>query len=170
MSTERLIAVCGYSDGRGAGLHDICVGRLRRAEREAGPNDVVLLSGWARGSSAASEAELMARSWRGSCRRVVLDKGARSTFGNVSAAAALARTVDAKEVLLVTSGWHARRAGALLRAALSGSGSRVGLATTDERPSLGTRMREIVSWAVVPFAALSAARRGEAASASASRR
>lgn len=159
MSAARLIAVCGYSDGRGAGLHEICARRLRRAEREAGADDVVLLSGWAKGSSAASEAELMARSWSGSCSRVVLDRDARSTFGNVSAAAALARAVGVKEVLLVTSGWHARRAGALLRAALNGSGSKVGLATTDERPTLGTRLREAVCWAAVPLAALTAARR-----------
>ena len=152
----RLIAVCGYSDGRGPGLHEICARRLRRAEREAGADDVVLLSGWARGENAASEAELMARSWSGTAHRVVLDRDARSTFGNVSAAAALARAVDAKEVLLVTSGWHARRAGALLRAALRGSGSTVGVAATGERPSLGTRLREAGCWTLVPFVALTA--------------
>jgi uncharacterized SAM-binding protein YcdF (DUF218 family) len=156
MSDARLIAVCGYSDGRVTGLHVICERRLRLAEREAGADDVVLLSGWARGSDAAAEAELMARSWNGSCRRLYVDRGARSTFGNVAAAAALARSVDAKEVVLVTSGWHARRAGALLRAALAGSRTTIGLATTDERPSLGTRVREAVCWVVVPFAALTA--------------
>jgi DUF218 domain len=154
MSNARVIAVCGYSDGRGAGLHAICERRLRRAEQEAGADDVVLLSGWARGSDAAPEAELMARSWNGSCRRLHVDKGARSTFGNAAAAAALARSMNAKEVVLVTSAWHAPRAGALLRVALAGSGTTVRLATTDERPSLGTRVREVVCWATVPFAAL----------------
>lgn len=151
MSGPRLIAVFGYSDGRSAELHEICARRLRRAEREAQATDVVLLSGWAKGASAASEAELMARSWHGSCRRVVLDRDARSTYGNVAAAAAVAREVDAAEVLLVTSEWHARRAGALLRAALHGSGSSIGLATTGERPRPGTRVREVACWAAVPF-------------------
>lgn len=151
MSGSRLIAVLGYSDGRGAELHEICARRLRRAEKESCATDVVLLSGWARGSSGASEAELMARSWRGSCRRIVLDRDARSTYGNVVAAAAVAREVDATEVLLVTSRWHAKRARALLRAALNGSGSVVELATTDERPSFATRVREVACWAAVPF-------------------
>jgi uncharacterized SAM-binding protein YcdF (DUF218 family) len=155
----RLIAVCGYSDGRGQGLHAICEQRLRRAEREAGADDVVLLSGWARGSDAAPEAELMAESWQGSCRRLYVDGRARSTLGNVAAAAALAREVDATEVLLVTSSWHARRAGALLRAALAGPNRRVDVVTTDERPSIGTRVREAACWATVPVAALTARRR-----------
>jgi uncharacterized SAM-binding protein YcdF (DUF218 family) len=154
MSKPRVIAVCGYSDGRGTDLHAICERRLRRAEREARAGDVVLLTGWARGSDAAPEAELMARSWNGSCRRLYVDKAARSTFGNVAAAAALARAVNAREVLLVTSGWHARRAAALLRAALAGSGTAIGVATTDERPSLATRLREAGCWLIVPFAAL----------------
>jgi uncharacterized SAM-binding protein YcdF (DUF218 family) len=151
MSGPRLVAVCGYSDG-GGGLHEICARRLRRAEREARATDIVLLSGWARGRDGASEAELMAESWNGPCRRIVLDRTARSTHGNVAAAARLARSLSARHVVLVTSGWHARRAGTLLHAALSGSGSTVELATTDERPSRGTRLRELVCWAVVPFA------------------
>ena len=150
----RLIAVCGYSDGRETGLHPICERRLHRAEEEARPDDIVLLSGWARGSDAAPEAELMARSWAGSSRRLYVDRDARSTRGNVAAAAALARAVDAREVLLVTSSWHARRAGGLLRAALGGSGIAVRVATTDERPSLVTRVREVACWVAVPVARL----------------
>jgi len=72
----------------------------------------------------------------------------------VAAAAALARAVDAREVLLVTSSWHARRAGGLLRAALGGSGIAVRVATTDERPSLVTRVREAACWVAVPVAGL----------------
>jgi uncharacterized SAM-binding protein YcdF (DUF218 family) len=157
----RLIAVCGFSDGRETGLHAVCERRLRLAEREAGPDDVVLLTGWARHADAAAEAELMAQSWNGSCRRLYVDGAARSTLGNVAAAAALARHVDAQEVLLVTSGWHARRAGALLRAALAGSNRTVGVVRTDERPSLGTRARETACWAAVPFARLIARRRDD---------
>jgi hypothetical protein len=150
----RLIAVCGYSDGRGSGLHPICERRLRRAEQEANADDVVLLSGWARGADAAPEAELMARSWNGACRRLFVDRDARSTWGNVAAAAALARKTEATEVVLVTSAWHAPRAAALLRAA--GSGITVTVATTDERPPAGTRVREAACRAVVPFAVVAA--------------
>ena len=156
MSRPRLIAVCGYSDGAGEELHEICARRLRRAEREARADDVVLLTGWARRRSAASEAELMARSWAAPCRRVVVDSSARSTFANVAAAASVAREVGAGRVVLVTSGWHAGRAAALLRGALRGSGSTVELATTDERPSLRARFRELVCWALVPLAAVAA--------------
>jgi uncharacterized SAM-binding protein YcdF (DUF218 family) len=156
VSRPRLIAVCGYSEGAGEELHEICVRRLRRAEREARADDVVLLTGWARGRSAASEAELMARSWAAPCRRVVVDPNARSTFANMAAAASVAREVEARQVVLVTSGWHAGRAAALLRGALRGSGSTVELATTDERPSLRARFRELVCWALVPLAAVAA--------------
>jgi uncharacterized SAM-binding protein YcdF (DUF218 family) len=160
MSRTRLIAVCGYSDGPGDGLHEICVRRLRRAEQAARPDDVVLLTGWARGRSARSEAEQMARSWSASCRRIVVDSGARSTLANAVAAARLARTLQADDVLLVTSSWHARRARALLRAALRGTGSTVEVATSDERPSPATRLRELGCWLVVPFATLAAGRGG----------
>jgi hypothetical protein len=152
----RLIAVCGYSDGRGSGLHPICERRLRRAEQEANADDVVLLSGWARGADAAPEAELMARSWNGACRRLFVDRDARSTWGNVAAAAALARKTEAAEVVLVTSAWHAPRAAALLRAATAGSGITVTVATTDERPPVGTRVREAACRTVVPFAVVAA--------------
>ena len=156
MSRPRLIAVCGYSDGTGEELHEICARRLRRAEREARADDVVLLTGWARGRSAASEAELMARSWATPCRRVFVDSTSRSTLANVAAAASVAREVGAGRVVLVTSGWHAGRAAALLRAALRGSGSMVELATTDERPSLRARFRELVCWPLVPLVAVAA--------------
>ena len=152
----RLIAVCGYSEGAGEELHAICVRRLRRAEREAAPGDVVLLSGWARHRSAASEAELMAEAWSVPCREVVVDAGSRSTFANVRAAARVARAVDAVEVVLVTSSWHGRRAAALLRAVLGGQGASLRLATTDEHPTAATMMRELACWAIVPLAALSA--------------
>jgi uncharacterized SAM-binding protein YcdF (DUF218 family) len=154
VSGARLIAVCGYSDGTGEELHEICVRRLRVAEHEARAGDVVLLTGWARRGSDASEAELMARSWRVPCQRVVVDSRARSTFANVTAAASVAREVGAGQVVLVTSGWHAGRASALLRAALRGSGATVEIATTDEQPSLRARCRELGCWAFVPVAAV----------------
>lgn len=150
----RVIAVCGYSDGRGGDLHAICLERLRRAEREASPEDVVLLSGWARNGGAASEAEHMAEAWTAPCREVVVDRGARSTAGNVRAAAQVARDRDAAEVVLVTSGWHGRRAAALLRTALRGSGASLRVATTEEQPSAAMRLRELACWTLVPLAAL----------------
>jgi uncharacterized SAM-binding protein YcdF (DUF218 family) len=153
LSGLRLIAVCGYSDGAGKGLHEVCAARLRRAEQEAGPADVVLLTGWARRRHLPSEAELMARSWKAPAGRIVVDRRARSTSANVVAAARLARAVGAERVLLVTSSWHGRRAGVLLRAALGGSGATVRVATTNERPSARTRVRELVSWVLVPPAA-----------------
>jgi hypothetical protein len=157
VTRPRLIAVCGYSDRSAGELHEVCAERLRRAEREAAPDDVVLLSGWARRGSGASEAELMAQAWAAPCREVVVDRGARTTFANVLAAAKVARALEASEVVLVTSSWHGRRAAALLRAALRGSGSSLRLATTDERPSRATRLRELACWTLVPpLAALSA--------------
>lgn len=150
----RVVAVCGYSDGRARGLHEVCLRRLLRAERETTPNDVVLLSGWARHGSAASEAEHMAEAWAAPCRELVVDRDARSTFANVRAAARLARERGAAEVVLVTSGWHGRRAGALLRSALRGSSTSLRLATTDERATVTTRIRELACWAAVPLAAL----------------
>lgn len=159
MTESRLIAVLGYSRHSGDGLHGICVTRLRRAEREARDGDVVLLSGWARKGSAASEADHMARAWAGASRRVVLDGRARSTVGNVLGAAALARRLQAREIVLVTSSWHARRAAVLLRWALRRSGSTVRLATTDERGSIGTRLRELACWTLVPFGLLAVTKR-----------
>jgi len=166
----RLIAVCGYSDGRETGLHPICELRLRLAEREAGPNDVVLLTGWARHADATAEAELMARSWAGSSRELHVDNSARSTLGNVAAAVELAEALGATEVVLVTSGWHARRAGALLRALLEESGRTGRVLGTDERGSIAARARELVCWVGVPFAAPAARRRGQASSPSSPRR
>ena len=161
MSDVRLIAVLGYSNGASDELHEICLRRLLRAEREVGDGAVVLLSGWARGRSSASEAELMARSWKGRGYRILLDRRARSTLGNVVGVATLARTLGAKEVVLVTSGWHARRAGALLRSALRGSGATIRLAATDEQGSLRARLRELACCTLVPFAARSLRRRAD---------
>ncbi len=150
----RLIAVCGYSDGRETGLHPICERRLRLAEREAGPDDVVLLTGWARHADATAEAELMARSWGGSSRELRVDNSARSTLGNVAAAVELAEALGATEVVLVTSGWHARRAGAMLRTVLGESGRTGRVLATGERGSRATRLRELACWPAVALAAL----------------
>jgi DUF218 domain-containing protein len=101
----RLVAVLGYSGRRDDELHAICEARVRHAESlEA---DAVLLSG---------EADLMHGAWRG--REVELDPHARNTRENARAVADAARRLEADEVVVVTSGWHAFRARALVRAAL----------------------------------------------------
>jgi uncharacterized SAM-binding protein YcdF (DUF218 family) len=152
--------VLGFSNGRGTGeLHPVCVARLRRAESEAREDDVVLLSGWARRRAAPSEAELMARAWKGQATRLLLDRNARSTVGNAVSAAAAARSVGATEVVLVTSSWHGRRAAALVRAALRGSGSTVSLALTKEPASTRERVREAACWLVFPVQRAVARRR-----------
>jgi uncharacterized SAM-binding protein YcdF (DUF218 family) len=81
---------------------------------------------------------------------LLVDSGARSTLANVVAAARTARAVDASEVVLVTSSWHAPRAAALLRAAVHGSGSAVSVAASDERPPTRAWLRELACWAFVP--------------------
>jgi uncharacterized SAM-binding protein YcdF (DUF218 family) len=159
MSTTRLVAVLGYSTGSGRELHPVCAARLSRAAEEATPDDAVLLSGWARGRRTAAEAELMARAWNGRTRRLLLDRGARSTYGNARAIARAAREIGATEVVVVTSGWHGRRAARLVRAALHERESRVTLVATDERGSLGHRARELLCWTLVPAQATLAARR-----------
>ena len=159
MSDARLVAVLGYSDGRADGLHPVCAARLSRAAETAKPDDVVLLSGWARGRRPHSEATLMANAWNGPAGRVLLDFRARSTYGNVMAAASAASALSLGDVVLVTSSWHGRRAAALLRALLRGSGRRVTLAVTSDRGTRAARLRELACWALVPMQAAAALRR-----------
>jgi hypothetical protein len=155
----RLVAVLGYSNG-GEQLHEICARRLRQAEAVARPDDVVLLSGWARRSSRRSEAELMADVWRGT-GKLVVSGDARSTLGNARAAAELAQSLASTEVVLVTSAWHRRRASVLFRAALRGSGVPLMLVPAADHGSVLLRVRELLCWALLPFQSALAARRTE---------
>ena len=154
----RLIAVLGYSDGKARSLHPICAARLARAESEARPEDTVLLSGWARGRGSPPEAELMARSWSSPSRRVLLDRNARSTAGNVLGAIRAARQTGAHEIVLVTSRWHARRTSALAHAALFRSRIKVTVIAADDPAAGSARLRELACWTVLPFQAFVAAR------------
>lgn len=156
---SRLVAVLGYSSGRGHELHVVCAARLARAEEEATPGDAVLLSGKARRQRHTSEADLMARAWRGSAERILLDPDARSTYGNARSVSRAAQRLGATEIVLVTSGWHGRRAAALVRAALRRSGQPVRLVATQERGSLANRLRELACWPLVPFQSAFASRR-----------
>jgi hypothetical protein len=151
VSRTRLVVVLGYSRGAADELHEISVQRVRRGEATAGADDAVLLSGGRRRWRRSSEAELMARSWRGPARRLELDLGARSTFGNAAGAVARAQALGASEIVLVTSGWHGRRAASLFRAAFRGTGSELTLVLTEERGALGARLRELACWSLVPF-------------------
>ena len=157
MST-RLVAVLGFSDRAGGGLHPVCASRLARAEQFVRPDDVVLFTGWAGGRSAESEADLMARAWRSPTRARLVDRGARTTLGNVVSTARVARDYDADEVVVVTSSWHARRASALLRAALVGTGIRIRVVTCEKSHAPAHGLRELASWALVPLLAVVAAR------------
>lgn len=148
--TGRLVAVLGYSDG-GDGLHPVCAARLTRAAEIARAEDIVLLSGWARRPWRASEAELMARAWRGSAGALLLDEDARSTLGNVVAAVRAALALEVRELVLVTSGWHARRARALGHAAARGTEVRVEVATSGDACSPRARLRELVCTALLPL-------------------
>lgn len=155
---SRLVAVLGYSDGSSTALHPICVARLARAEVETTADDVVLFSGWARSANASTEADLMAASWTAPARIRLVDRAARSTLGNALAVGRAARRVDADEVVVATSRWHARRAGLLVRAALQGSGARVRVVAADDAAGARNGVREVVAWAFVPFLAVVAAR------------
>jgi uncharacterized SAM-binding protein YcdF (DUF218 family) len=152
----RVVAVLGFSDGTTTGLHPVCAARLGRAAQEARSDDVVLFSGWARGRAPTAEADLMARAWRAPVRTRIVDRRARTTLGNALGVARLARRIGADEILLVTSGWHGRRASTLLRAALGHSGTTIQLVTCPEGATLRRGLRELASWTLVPLLALAA--------------
>jgi uncharacterized SAM-binding protein YcdF (DUF218 family) len=115
----RLVAVLGFSTWRGDELHPICLDRLRAAELAAADGaEAVLLSGWSRRPHRISEAELMRRAWQGRPVRLLVDVDARTTAGNARAVATAAATIEATEVVVVTSSWHARRARHLVSEAL----------------------------------------------------
>jgi uncharacterized SAM-binding protein YcdF (DUF218 family) len=155
---SRLVAVLGYSDRPAAELHPVCAARLARAELETTPDDVVLFSGWARNGRAAAEADLMASSWTSRTHARIVDRSARTTLGNAIGIGRAARRYEVDEVVLVTSRWHARRAAVLVRAALGGTKIPLRVASTDEPAPPGRGLRELVSWTIVPFLVLVAAR------------
>jgi uncharacterized SAM-binding protein YcdF (DUF218 family) len=147
--SRRIVVVLGYSDGRTTGLHPICAARLRCAEQVARPDDVVVLSGWARSQHGQPEAELMAQAWRGTCAELVVDPDARTTVQNLANAVNDVLRVGAREVVLVTSRWHAPRAVAGMRWLLLHTGVTVRAASPDGR-SLRATLRELALWPVLP--------------------
>ena len=151
--TRRLIAVLGYSNGAET-LHEVCAARLRRAEAEARPGDVVLLTGWSRRRGGRSEAELMAEEWRGRDVELLVGRDARTTFGNALDAARAAKEHDVEELVLVTSAWHLPRAAALFRAALRSRPIPLTAVAADGTPPSRTRIREVGCWLFAPPQAL----------------
>jgi hypothetical protein len=148
---ERLVAVLGYSPRRGADLHPICAARLARAEQIARPGDVVVLSGWSRGDGLETEADLMARAWRGAPVELVHDRDARHTVQNAARVAAVAREVGANEVVVVTSWWHRRRAAMLVRRAIGPDGPAVTAVGADSPAPLPLLAREAACLAGLPI-------------------
>jgi uncharacterized SAM-binding protein YcdF (DUF218 family) len=100
----------------------------------------------------------MAAAFAGKARTRLVDRGARTTLGNAIAVARAARLTSAEEVVVVTTGWHARRARALVRAALVGQGTRLRIAAVHAPHAPARRLREAAAWLLVPVFALVAAR------------
>jgi uncharacterized SAM-binding protein YcdF (DUF218 family) len=149
----RIVAVLGYSDESDPALHPVCARRLVHAERVAAGAQAVVLSGWARRHAPAGEAELMRQAWRRDDVPVVLDRTARTTAGNAAGLARIARELGAGELVVVTSRWHARRAGALVRAAVRGSGIRVSVESPRGRQETRLALRDLVCSIALPFQA-----------------
>jgi uncharacterized protein YbjQ (UPF0145 family) len=142
----RVVAVLGYSRRRRDGLDPICEARLRHAETL--PADAVVLSGRGRRTG---EGTLMRRAWRGSEVPIFAETTARNTTENAAEIAALARRLGADEVVVVTSSWHGRRAGALVRLALRGSGIAVRTSSPEGHAPGWLLAREAGAFALLPY-------------------
>ena len=146
----RVIVVLGYSDGGAGQLHPVCAARLERAAELSTDADVVVLSGWARVPGTHAEADLMRAAWRGAAREVVVDPDARTTAENVANALNDILRVGAREVVVVTSSWHAARAKAALRWLLRHTGITVRSVVPPGR-SWRAALRELTLWPLLPF-------------------
>ena len=93
----------------------------------------------------------MAASWTGDARELIVDADARTTVGNAANALDDVRRVGAREVVVVTSRWHAARAKAAFRLLLRGSGVHVTAAFPPERWDARPALRELTLWALLPF-------------------
>ena len=156
--TPRLVVVLGYSDSGRGELHPECAARLERAAEVTTADDVVVLSGWARVPHTYSEAELMRAAWRGAAHEVVVDPDARTTVENMANALNDVLRVGAKEVVVVTSSWHAPRAKSALRWLLRHTGIRVRSVSPPGR-SRRAAAREFVLWPLLPFQLWAAGRK-----------
>jgi uncharacterized SAM-binding protein YcdF (DUF218 family) len=150
VTAGRVVVVLGYSNADRDGLHPVCAARLARAAEIATTEDVVVLSGWARVPGTRSEAELMRSGWHGAAAKVVVDPDARTTVENLANALDDVRRADAREVVLVTSAWHAPRATTAMRWLLRGKGIGVRAVSPAGR-SRRSALRELVLWPLLPF-------------------
>jgi uncharacterized SAM-binding protein YcdF (DUF218 family) len=148
--SSRVIVVLGYSDGGAGELHPVCAARLERAAELSTDADVVVLSGWARVPGTHSEADLMRAAWRGAAREVVVDPDARTTAENMANALNDILRVGAREVVVVTSMWHAARTKAALRWLLRHTGIKVQSASPPGS-SRRAALRELSLWPLLPF-------------------
>jgi hypothetical protein len=146
-----VLAVLGYSDGRGNALHPICAARVARGTTLAPAAGAVLLSGWARRHGDPSEAELMHAAWNCEGPEAVVDASSRTTADSAARVAALARELGADRVELVTSWWHAPRTGLLARAALAGSGIRLSVDRVPGPCPPRLLLRELAAYVVLPL-------------------
>jgi len=158
VTTGRVVVAPRVAEHHDAELHPVCAARLERAAEVATADDVVVLSGWARTSGRHSEAELMRAAWRGQAREVVVDPDARTTVENMANALNDVLRVGAREVVVVTSSWHAPRAKAALRWLLLHTGVRVRSASPAGR-SRRAWLREVVLWPLLPFQLWAAGRK-----------
>jgi uncharacterized SAM-binding protein YcdF (DUF218 family) len=145
------VAVLGYSARRSDGLHALCAERLRHAEQLAADTDTVLLSGWARRRNGAGEAELMRTAWNGADVELISDGTARNTRENAAGVAETARRLDASEIVVVTSRWHAFRAGRLVRAFLREPSVLVQTSSPAGRVPVELVARELACLVALPF-------------------
>jgi uncharacterized SAM-binding protein YcdF (DUF218 family) len=144
MTTERVVAVFGYSSRRKGELDAICADRLARAESVADGARAVVLSG-------SREAALMRSAWAGPDVLIICDPEARSTADNAANVAAAARKLGADELVVVTSPWHRRRTRILVGAALRGSGIRLSVEAAEGRRPWLLLARELVCMALLPL-------------------
>ena len=147
---RRLVAVLGYSARQGSNLHAICLARLEHAAREAREGDAVVLTGGRSRSLGRAEAHAMREAWPGPPAAVLLEDAARSTAENAAHVRAVALELGVDEVVVVTSRWHSRRATALFRRALRGTGIRVTAAPAATESSAALLLREAACYAALP--------------------
>jgi hypothetical protein len=155
----RAVVVLGYSNGSRDGLHPVCAARLACAAELSTESDLVVLSGWSRVPGTRSEAELMAAAWSGEAARLVVDPDARTTAENAANALDDVSHSGVREVVVVTSHWHAARAKAAFRWLLRGSGIRV-TATSPPGCSWRASLRELALWPLLPAQVRRARRKG----------
>ncbi len=106
----------------------------------------------------------MEAAWRGPAAELVVDPDARTTVGNAANALDDILRVGAREVVVVTSHWHAARARAAFRLLLRGQDVCVTTAFPPGHRDLRASLRELPLWLLLPAQAWHA-RRGARATA-----